>query len=449
MDLQDQIVQFGRDIFGRIGNAQPSPFSKQFWSNKIMGWAIKKPEFKTNLFRLVDVLPTLKTSDAIADHITQYLYQGGNEIHPALGWALEVSPGTVKSKFAAFMVKRVVKEIANQFIVGSDPKQALSALRKIRRKGMAFTADLLGEYCVSEKEALVFYHRYLDALGILGKEVVRWPESKQILDGHPGEQSPVCISIKLTALYSQCSSLNFNRSVETLSERLASLVKKAKEVDTMIYVDAEDSSNNPIIYESFKNVFLRKEFLDFPYPGIVVQAYARSALETCRDLISFAKKRGAPIAIRLVKGAYWDSETIGAAQNEWASPLFTVKESSDANYERLSRLLLDNNDHILPAFGSHNIRSLCHACCYAMSKGLTNRAFELQMLYGMADPIADAYSQQGYLVRFYAPVGEMLPGMGYLVRRLLENTSNESFLKHTFFDAQDVQRLLEEPVFRD
>jgi RHH-type proline utilization regulon transcriptional repressor/proline dehydrogenase/delta 1-pyrroline-5-carboxylate dehydrogenase len=99
----------------------------------------------------------------------------------------------------------------------------------------------------------------------------------------------------------------------------------------------------------------------------------------------------------------------------------------------------------LPAFGSHNIRSLSHACCYAEHIGLSPRDFEIQVLYGMAEPIAEAFMKRGYLVRMYVPLGELLPGMGYLVRRLLENTSNESFLKHTFFDSDEVSTLLREP----
>ena len=166
-------------------------------------------------------------------------------------------------------------------------------------------------------------------------------------------------------------------------------------------------------------------------------------------MISYAKKRGRPIAVRLVKGAYWDLETIGSQQNNWPSPLWSKKESSDANYEALSRLLIDNHDVVLPAFGSHNVRSLAHACMYAKQKGLSNKDFELQMLYGMAEPIALSFTKQGYLTRLYVPLGEMLPGMGYLVRRLLENTSNESFLRHTFFDASTVDELLREPVLRE
>jgi RHH-type proline utilization regulon transcriptional repressor/proline dehydrogenase/delta 1-pyrroline-5-carboxylate dehydrogenase len=178
---------------------------------------------------------------------------------------------------------------------------------------------------------------------------------------------------------------------------------------------------------------------------MVLQAYWRQSEQALAHLIDFAKKRGSPIAIRLVKGAYWDQEVVSAMQHGWDVPVFEVKEHSDAHYEHLSRMLIDNHSHVLPAFGSHNVRSLSHACCYAESKGLNKDQFELQMLYGMAEPIARAFSRKDYLVRLYVPLGEMLPGMGYLVRRLLENTSNESFLRHTFVNESEITQLLKKP----
>jgi RHH-type proline utilization regulon transcriptional repressor/proline dehydrogenase/delta 1-pyrroline-5-carboxylate dehydrogenase len=239
--------------------------------------------------------------------------------------------------------------------------------------------------------------------------------------------------------------LNFERSVAILSERLTEVARRAKKYGALLYVDAEDSGNNSMIYESFKRVFGSPEFIDFPYPGIVIQAYAKNSEIRVQEMLAFAQQRGAPIAIRLVKGAYWDYERVISAQNHWDFPLWTKKESSDAHYEHLSRILLQNHEVCLPAFGSHNIRSLSHACCYAEHLGLTERDFEIQVLYGMAEPIAQAFMERGHLVRMYIPLGELLPGMGYFVRRLLENTSNESFLKHTFFDTEEVSNLMREP----
>jgi RHH-type proline utilization regulon transcriptional repressor/proline dehydrogenase/delta 1-pyrroline-5-carboxylate dehydrogenase len=298
---------------------------------------------------------------------------------------------------------------------------------------------------VCEPEALEYLGRYLDAVETFGATIPTWQEGAPLIEGHPGELSPVCVSVKLSALYSQTSVLNFDRSVSILSERLAEIARRVKRYGALMYVDAEDSGNNSIIYEAFKRVFGAQEFIDMPFPGIVIQAYAKNSAARVEEMLAFAKQRGAPIAVRLVKGAYWDFERVVSSQNDWDFPLWKRKESSDAHYEYLSRILLDNHTHSLPAFGSHNIRSLSHACCYAESIGLSNKQFEVQVLYGMAEPIAQAFMNRGYLVRMYVPLGELLPGMGYLVRRLLENTSNESFLRHTFFDEDEVSTLLKEP----
>ncbi len=444
-ELNQQIIDFGMGVFRDLEDFHISPLEVRFWNARMMQWSMSQPEFKVNLFRLVDVLPTLKTPESIAEHVQQYLTGPANRIHPALGWVVGWSKSKLGTQLAAKAVTFGVQQMANLFIAGHTPQKALPVLRKLRGQGFSFTVDLLGEFCVCEGEAAEYQQRYLDALETFCASIPSWREATQIIPGHPGESSPVCISVKLSALYSQTGSLNFDRSVDILSDRLGEIVRRVKKHGALIYIDAEDSGNNPIIYETFKRVFGSDEFRDMAYPGIVIQAYAKGAAERVREMLEFAESRGAPIAIRLVKGAYWDMERVISAQNHWDFPLFEEKRLSDASYEQLSRVLLDNTQLCLPAFGSHNIRSLSHACCYAESKGLTNKDFEIQVLYGMAEPIAQAFAQRGYLTRMYVPLGELLPGMGYLVRRLLENTSNESFLRHTFFERSEVQNLLKNP----
>lgn len=445
--LENEIQEFGQAIFQDIGKNTPSLFRKNFWAKKAMELSMSKPEFKRDLFRLVDVLPSLTSFESVIDLTKQYLTESMKDIHPLLSKMLQMPNNSIRGRITSGFIRRGVKEMAFQYIVGETPNNALKNLNSLRAKGLAFTADLLGEFCVNEQEALAYKEKYLDCLNKFSKYYSRWSKSKiPVFKSHVADQySPICISIKLSALYSQTNPLNFSKSVEVLSERLAEIARAAEKVKALIYVDAEDSANNPIIYETFKNVFSSKEFKDFPFPGIVIQLYSRESEEVVKDFIKFARNTK-PIAIRLVKGAYWDYETIVSKQNNWECALYTNKQETDANYEKISRLILDNHDVILPAFGSHNIRSLAHACTYAEKIGLSKDKFELQMLYGMAEPIAEAFKKRGYFVRLYTPIGELLPGMGYLVRRLLENTSNESFLRHTFFDAEEVPKLLAKPV---
>jgi RHH-type proline utilization regulon transcriptional repressor/proline dehydrogenase/delta 1-pyrroline-5-carboxylate dehydrogenase len=150
--------------------------------------------------------------------------------------------------------------------------------------------------------------------------------------------------------------------------------------------------------------------------------------------------------VRLVKGAYWDAETIEATAEGWPVPVFAEKDETDANYERCTRLLLDHHGEVRAAFGSHNLRSIGYAVAYARSKGVPDSGYEVQMLYGMAEPIQAAIRRLGLRLRVYAPVGELVPGMAYLVRRLLENTSNDSWVRHRFAEGRDLEELLAPPA---
>jgi RHH-type proline utilization regulon transcriptional repressor/proline dehydrogenase/delta 1-pyrroline-5-carboxylate dehydrogenase len=163
------------------------------------------------------------------------------------------------------------------------------------------------------------------------------------------------------------------------------------------------------------------------------------------DLIDWCHTRGTPITIRLVKGAYWDSDWIRYSQRGWRVPLFVHKSETDANYEALTRVLLDHHQVIRPAFGTHNLRTLAHAEAYASRLNLPAHAWEYQMIYGMAEPLQAAVVQRARRLRLYTPVGELLPGMAYLVRRLLENTSNESFLRKEYVESQPLDLLLAKP----
>ena len=135
-----------------------------------------------------------------------------------------------------------------------------------------------------------------------------------------------------------------------------------------------------------------------------------------------------------------------ARQRGWPVPVYTKKPQSDANYERITRRMLESHEYIYSAFGTHNVRSMAHAMACAQKLGLDPHAYEIQMLYGMAEPIKKALVQLGHRIREYCPVGEMLPGMAYLVRRLLENTSNEGFLKAKFTTQVASKELLRDPA---
>ena len=179
--------------------------------------------------------------------------------------------------------------------------------------------------------------------------------------------------------------------------------------------------------------------------GIVVQAYLQSAEQDLQELLDWTRQRGTPITVRLVKGAYWDFENIVARYRGWPIPVYRRKWQSDDCFERLTMVLLQNRQWLRPAFASHNLRSLAHALALAEELQIPANSLEIQMLYGMGDQQAHLFRKRGYRVRIYTPFGELIPGMAYLVRRLLENTSNESFLRQSYIASTSVENLLMKP----
>src|SRR5438046_705262 len=181
---------------------------------------------------------------------------------------------------------------------------------------------------------------------------------------------------------------------------------------------------------------MEEEFRDWPHAGIVIQAYLRDSDADLRHLIEWGRARGTRFAVRLVKGAYWDYETTKSRQNGWDCPVYLQKPESDANFETLTRLLLENESIVTSAFGSHNVRSIAHAQALAEQLGIDRSRFEFQLLCGMAGPIKRALVEMGYRVREYCPVGELLPGMSYLVRRPPDNNFNEGFFPRSIRASQ-------------
>ncbi len=445
--LENEIEAFGKEIFASLQKNSPGYFDARFYTEKLLSWGMEDEEFKISLFRFVDVLPSLPNAASVIRHVNEYFQEHRDRIPGLLRGVIDLRPGSLTASVLGNLIRDQVERMAHLFIVGATPQSALKPLRKMRRDGYAFTADLLGEACVSEVESKEYLDRYIELLDTLGKNMPGWKESEPIVPGHRGEEAPINISVKLSALYSQAKPLNTRRSVKILEERLGTILKKAVSLGAFVYVDMEDCSMTSITIDAFRNLLSSNEFKSYDRCGIVLQAYLRRTEKDLCDLIEWSKKRGARTAVRLVKGAYWDSESIVAKLNGWPVPVWQKKENSDANYEKLSRILLESSDTILPAFASHNVRSLSHAVKLAENMGVPNTDFEIQTLYGMGDPIKRAFAERGYLVREYSPIGELLPGMAYFVRRLLENTSNEGFLRLSFHDEEETGTLLRPPVF--
>src|SRR6266852_6330662 len=396
--------------------------------------------FKVQLFRFVDVLASLHRGTDIVQHLDQYFADMRN------GYAPLIRTGVRAAKIVPWIsgqfLRWNVSGMARQFIAGRNPQDVMKTLRKRRAQGIGFTVDLLGEAVVSEQEANEYATRCLELLEHLGRETRDWTDPL----GKNAELFPVVnLSVEISALYSQMNPADPADAIVHLAPKLRPILRRARELGAFVNFDMESYAHKNATLELFRTLFTETEFRDWPHVGIVIQAYLRDAEDDLRDLLDWGRARGIRFAVRLVKGEYWDFEKIKSRQNGWACPVFLQKPESDLNFELLTRIMLENESIVTSAFGSHNVRSIAHAQALADQLGIDRSRFEFQLLYGMAGPIKRALVEMGYRVREYCPAGELLPGMSYLVRRLLENTSNEGFLRAKFAENVPAKELLRDP----
>ncbi|MFN3198838.1 MAG: proline dehydrogenase family protein [Bradymonadia bacterium] len=445
-NLESRIQAIGEQLFAEMKGETPGLFNKAWWSGQVLEWAMKDEGFKTEMFRFVDVFPVLQSPEEIARHIQEYLLRPGVKPPAVIKMALKgAGLGKMATKVAAGQIAKNLEGMAKRFIVGTDAESALSTLKQLRDARQGFTVDLLGEATVSEAEAEAYAAKYLALIEGLADACADWTQDETLERDDKGLIPRVNVSVKVSAMYSQLSAEAFDHSVERASARLLPLFQAARRRGVFLNVDMEQFAYKDLTYAIFKQVMSDPSLEGWSDAGVVVQAYLRSAEADTRDLVQWAKRSGKRITIRLVKGAYWDYETVKAHQEGWASPVWLHKGDTDACFERCAELLLKNHKHLKTAIGSHNVRSLAHAMAIAEREKLPKEAFEVQCLYGMAEPIKAACVNLGYRVRVYAPVGDLIPGMAYLVRRLLENTSNQSWLRMGFVEAVDTATLLAKP----
>ncbi|AUB35617.1 putA, RHH-type transcriptional regulator [Nostoc flagelliforme CCNUN1] len=419
------------------------------WDDKLLAWAMSNPGLRVQLFRFIDTLPALHSKSEIASHLQEYLGDESVELPAALKGMLNfANPDSMPGQVAATTVGTAVETLAHKYISGENIKQVIKTVERLRKEKMAFTIDLLGEAVITEAEAQSYLERYLELMQQLVEASKNWAAIPAI-DEADGEAIPkVQVSVKLTAFYSQFDPLDAKGSEERVSDRIRILLRRAKELGAAVHFDMEQYAYKDITLSILKKLLLEEEFRQRTDVGITIQAYLRDSEQDTKDVISWLKERGYPLTIRLVKGAYWDQETIKAAQKHWPQPVYNDKAATDANFENITQLLLENHQYVYSAIGSHNVRSHSRAIAIAESLNVPRRRFELQVLYGMGDKVAKALVDKGYRVRVYCPYGELLPGMAYLIRRLLENTANSSFLRQNL-ENRPIEELLAPPIVKE
>lgn len=402
--------------------------------DKILSWTMSNPGLRVQLFRLIDVLPTLSTKAEIAQHLQEYLTVPGVELPGALKQLLSFAGAeSLPGQVAATTFSTAVSALAHRYIAGENLPQILKTIDRLGQSKMAYTIDMLGEAVITEQEAERYLKGYLNLITQLA----------QAAGNAKGAFTPQ-VSVKLTAFYSQFDPLDVEGSQLQVSERIRTLLRHAQVQGVAVHFDMEQYVYKNITLEILKALLMEPEFQSRTDIGLTLQAYLRDSYQDLHGLIEWVKLRGTPVTVRLIKGAYWDQETIQAMQQGWPQPVYSQKSSTDANFERMTQLLLENHGVLNAAIGSHNLRSQAKAIAIANALNIPKDRFELQVLYGMADKLAKGLADLGYRVRVYCPYGELIPGMSYLIRRLLENTANSSFVRQSD-EVESIEALLNPP----
>ena len=439
--------EIGHEIFELAADAQPVVWQREWWMERMTRWLDADDRLRTRAFQFVDCLPALRTSESLVRHLREYLDPGYVDL-PRLAHAA-MGPGPCYA-FRRDAIARATRlgaaQMAARFITGYDTPSVLRTLRRLRHDGMNFTLDVLGEFTTSDANAESYAQTYQQLMNRLADSVRDWPAYATLDNSADGPMPRLNISVKLTGLTPHFDAIDPPRAIAAVCSRLRPLLRRARQLGAFVNIDMESSKHREITFDLFKTLLMEDEFRDWAHIGIVVQAYLRSGENDLADLLDWGRRRGTKFAIRLVKGAYWDAETAAAIRNYKQPPVWSQKWESDACYERMTRTMLESTALIRPAFASHNVRTLAHVLATAESLRLTARDYEVQMLYGMGDPLKKAMTRMGQCLRVYSPYGDLMPGMGYLIRRLLENTSNDSFLKQGFGNRSAYDRLLADPA---
>ena len=447
--LEERIVARGKDFLTRIERKKSSIFNRERWVDKMMDWTMSREDLKIEVFTLIDNLPHLTTEQMLYRHIQQSFLRP--EVLPGmlrLGVRIAGLLGKPGRKILSGIVRRSVKMVALQFIVGSEVDTTVGKLHELREKdGFAFTLDVLGEETVSEKEVNSYIQSYLRLLAALSEAQRNWKslgEGNSKLDW--GSAPKVNISVKPSALYSRANPDHFEDTVEHMLEQLKRIYRSVVELGAFMCIDAETRRYREVTFELYRRLRIDSEFRGYPHLGLTMQAYFKDSDKELDKLLTWARRETVPISIRLVKGAYWDQEVAVAKEKNVPIPVYTVKAETDMAFERAAEKILNNQDICHLACASHNIRSICSVLELAHSLNVPADRYEFQVLYGAADAFRRTLLEMTGRVRLYCPYGQLLSGIAYLVRRLLENTSNKSFMRLNFDERIDADRLLENPV---
>ena len=333
-------------------------------------------------------------------------------------------------------IKQAMKIVGKQYVLGETIQEALSVSKERVEKGYTYSYDMLGEAAMTMDDADYYYSQYIDAI----KNLAKTAHDEQIKN-NPG------ISVKLSALHPRYEIAQHTRVHNELYPKLLELTQLAKKYNVGMNIDAEETERLQISLELVERLANEESLQGFNGIGIVVQAYQKRAPYVLEYLANLARKTNRKFMIRLVKGAYWDAEIKHAQEQGLENyPVFTRKYHTDVSYQACAKQLFENIDCIYPQFATHNAQTV--ASIFELAGDISD--YEFQCLHGMGDPLYDNVvgnnEYKGIPCRIYAPVGGHEHLLAYLVRRLLENGANSSFVNRIVDESQPIESLIEDPI---
>ena len=421
--VEQRTQQIGRVLLGGMQRYRPSLAESA--GDRAMLLLATDARFRAHLLRFVDALSGLsgdRRGERLRRLLQEYLAGDFPQLPPFPRALVPILRSSIwPAPLVAEAARLITSGIAARFIASGGPEGALTVLFFLSTRGRLPSFDVLGEYVVSEQEADAYRDQYLGLLRVLGKAPAAGLRTR-------GSVQALQISLKLSSLTSDFNPVDPEGTLASVRPRLVQIVGLARRLGIGVTLDMERYETRDLVQRIFFEVFRRGEpFGDWDGIGVVVQAYLCDAEAQVGELLAFVADRGTPFQVRLVKGAYWDYETIRARANGWPVPVWEEKANTDVTFERLTERLLAAHE-IRLAVASHNVRSHAHAEAVRERLSLPSGAVEHQTLFRTAEGVTRALAWMGWPVRDYVPLGDLLPGMSYLVRRILENSSQVGFL---------------------
>ena len=429
-----------KNLIRKVAEYRPTFFEK--FSDYGLGLTAQYDLIRVHLLKFLAVLPSLdhdKNGHEVKRNLleslrrlkddTELLSQKRKRTTRLLPWYLNLAfnlfgfiAGIIPSNLLARIVRSAVKSMAKRFIAGESISTSETTLRELKLSGREATLDQLGELVVSSREADEYFEKVLQLIHGLKNYYSRGEKNAAgILKAH--------VSIKVSALSHDFRPQAFESTYLKVAPRLKRILQEAAREEVFINIDAEHYHYRDIVFKIYSKVLLEtKELQNYSQTGIVIQAYLRDACHHLRQVIELAEKRGLLMPLRLVKGAYWDAETIEADAHQFMPPQFLNKEESDLHFRQLAYVILANGKYVQLAMASHNLQDHAFIESLRKLKFPSSPVIEHQCLHMTYEALSNGLALMKWPTRNYMPIGNLLVGMAYLVRRIMENSSQVGIL---------------------